>query len=179
MTHLNRKLYRASPFVVTLLLAVMVGCDAMEIADETDSTSIEIRSTADGALLGTVKVMDTEDGAVFTPALTGLTTGQHGFHVHEKPDCGNAGKDAGGHFDPMNTGRHEGPYGNGHLGDLPLLIVNEAGAATGAILAPRVNVSDLDGRSLMVHGGGDNYSDIPAALGGGGARVACGVVPAL
>jgi len=31
----------------------------------------------------------------------------------------------------------------------------------------------------MVHAGGDNYSDTPAALGGGGARMACGVVPAL
>ena len=27
----------------------------------------------------------------------------------------------------------------------------------------------------MIHAGGDNYSDHPEALGGGGARVACGV----
>ena len=27
---------------------------------------------------------------------------------------------AGGQFDPLNTGDHEGPYGDGHLGDLPL-----------------------------------------------------------
>jgi Cu-Zn family superoxide dismutase len=31
----------------------------------------------------------------------------------------------------------------------------------------------------MIHAGGDNYSDEPAPLGGGGARVACGVVPML
>jgi Cu-Zn family superoxide dismutase len=29
----------------------------------------------------------------------------------------------------------------------------------------------------MVHAGGDNHSDHPAMLGGGGARMACGVVP--
>jgi Cu-Zn family superoxide dismutase len=29
----------------------------------------------------------------------------------------------------------------------------------------------------MLHAGGDNYADQPAALGGGGARMACGVVP--
>ena len=179
MTHLNRKLYRALPFAVALLLTVMVGCDAMETADETDSTSIEIRSTADGTFMGTIDADDTDQGAVFTPALTGLTPGQHGFHVHENPDCGNAGANAGGHYDPMNTGRHEGPYGNGHLGDLPVLFVDAAGAAVGAVLAPRVRVSDLDGRSLIIHAGGDNYSDTPAASGGGGARVACGVVPAL
>jgi len=28
----------------------------------------------------------------------------------------------------------------------------------------------------MIHAGGDNYSDEPAKLGGGGARMACGVV---
>ena len=28
----------------------------------------------------------------------------------------------------------------------------------------------------MVHIGGDNHHDHPAALGGGGARVACGVI---
>ena len=27
-----------------------------------------------------------------------------------------------------------------------------------------------------VHAGGDNYSDQPAPLGGGGARIACGVI---
>jgi Cu-Zn family superoxide dismutase len=42
-------------------------------------------------------------------------------------------------------------------------------------LAPRLKLSDLKGRALMVHMGGDNYSDKPQALGGGGARVACGV----
>ena len=89
-----------------------------------------------------------------------------------------AGQNAGGHYDPGNTGRHEGPYGNGHLGDLPVLAVNASGAATVPVLAPRVRVSDLLGRSLMVHAGGDNYSDIPAPGGGGGARFACGVVPA-
>ncbi len=26
---------------------------------------------------------------------------------------------AGGHYDPQHTGKHEGPLGAGHLGDLP------------------------------------------------------------
>ena len=114
------------------------------------------------------------NGARFTPNLSGLTPGEHGFHVHVNPSCGMAGQDAGGHYDPQNTGRHEGPNGNGHLGDLPTLSVNSSGAATTPVVAPRVQVTDLDGRSLMIHAGGDNYSDTPAPLGGGGARVACG-----
>lgn len=29
-----------------------------------------------------------------------------------------AGLTAGGHLDPAHTGKHEGPWGNGHLGEL-------------------------------------------------------------
>ena len=83
---------------------------------------------------------------------------------------------AGGHYDPAGTGKHEGPYGNGHLGDLPALYVAADGKATLPVLAPRLKVADIKGRSLMIHAGGDNYSDAPAPLAGGDARVACGVV---
>jgi Cu-Zn family superoxide dismutase len=48
---------------------------------------------------------------------------------------------------------------------------------SGTAVAPRIkDVSALKGRALMIHAGGDNYSDAPAPLGGGGARLACGVV---
>lgn len=142
-----------------------------------------------GQSLGTVTATDNKYGLLLTPALSGLTPGVHGFHVHQNPDCGPAEKDgkkvaglaAGGHYDPENTGVHKGPYDDsGHLGDLPPLYVHAqgevAGTATTPILAPRLKVADLKGRSLMIHQGGDNFSDSPKPLGGGGARVACGVV---
>jgi Cu-Zn family superoxide dismutase len=83
---------------------------------------------------------------------------------------------AGGHYDPAGAGRHAGPYENGHLGDLPALYVDANGKANNPVLAPRLKLSDLKGRSLMIHAGGDNYSDNPKKLGGGGARMACGVL---
>jgi len=43
------------------------------------------------------------------------------------------------------------------------------------VLAPRLKMTDVKGHALMVHAGGDNYSDNPEKLGGGGARIACGV----
>ncbi len=84
---------------------------------------------------------------------------------------------AGGHYDPDNTGVHKGPYGNGHLGDLPALFVDQSGRANHPVLAPRVLIKDLKGRALIIHAGGTNYSDRPQKLGGGGARIACGIVP--
>jgi len=45
------------------------------------------------------------------------------------------------------------------------------------VLAPRLKrLEELKGHALMVHAGGDNYADQPKPLGGGGARVACGVI---
>jgi Cu-Zn family superoxide dismutase len=41
------------------------------------------------------------------------------------------------------------------------------------VVAPHLKVDDLQGHSIMIHMGGDNYSDQPAPLGGGGARIAC------
>ena len=38
------------------------------------------------------------------------------------------------------------------------------------------DVSALRGKSVVIHAGGDNYSDQPQPLGGGGARIACGVI---
>jgi Cu-Zn family superoxide dismutase len=37
-------------------------------------------------------------------------------------------------------------------------------------------VEQIRGRSIMIHAGGDDYSDAPAPLGGGGARIACGAI---
>ena len=87
-----------------------------------------------------------------------------------------AGLAAGGHYDPLNTKQH-GPWGEGHLGDLPALYADVKGGVGQAQLAPRLKLSDVLGRSLVIHEKGDNYSDKPLPLGGGGARIACGVIP--
>lgn len=137
-----------------------------------------------GSSAGEVTVTESEYGLVFTPSLEGLSPGVHGFHVHQNPSCEPAEKDgkvvaalgAGGHYDPEGTGAHDTPWGDGHLGDLPPLYVAEDGSSSQPVLAPRLKMSDLSGRALMIHAGGDNHSDHPAALGGGGARVSCGVI---
>ncbi|UCF94645.1 MAG: superoxide dismutase family protein [Desulfobacterales bacterium] len=136
-----------------------------------------------GEAIGTVTASSSPYGTILTPDLSGLTQGLHGFHVHENPNCGPKEKAgeivpalaAGGHYDPAGTRKHAGPYGDGHLGDLPAIYFDANGKATHPLLAPRIKISDLKGRSLMIHAGGDNYSDLPEKLGGGGARVACGV----
>lgn len=138
----------------------------------------------EGSVLGYIRIVETPYGLVFYPDLQGLPAGLHGFHVHEKPTCTAAEKDgviipalaAGGHLDPEGVKRHGEPWGDGHLGDLPPLYVAADGTAVNPVLAPRLKLVDVLNRSIMIHAGGDNHSDHPMPLGGGGARVACGVI---
>lgn len=134
--------------------------------------------------IGNVTISESPHGLVFSPSLEGLPAGVHGFHVHENPSCGPKDKDgkpvaalaAGGHYDPAASKHHGAPWGDGHLGDLPGLVVNYSGKADYAVLAPRLKLQDVKSRALIIHAAGDNYSDLPAPLGGGGARIACGII---
>jgi Cu-Zn family superoxide dismutase len=170
--------------VVTLAAATIVtGASAVYAASET-ITMNAIDANGVGKEIGTLVLSDTQTGLQITPQLVGLPPGDHGFHAHVNPNCGPgpgpngqpaAGMAAGGHYDPANTGKHLGPSGDGHKGDMPVLTVDASGKATEAMVVPHLTVADVKGRSIMIHAGGDNYSDQPAPLGGGGARIACGV----
>lgn len=173
-------------------LSILAGCVLLgalpAFAAEKTITINAISASGVGQQIGTVTAKDTPQGLMLTPQLSNLAPpGPHGFHVHEKPDCGPgpgannqpaAGMGAGGHLDPKKSGRHHGPHrtAGGHLGDLPPLVVDDSGKATLPVIAPRLKVKDLTGHALMIHAGGDNYADQPAPLGGGAGRVACGVV---
>ena len=162
---------RRRTLAVTIAAVVLAGSAAAQ-------NTVDIFDTATGTeRLGTITLQEEAGGGVrFTPDLGDiLPAGDHGFHAHANPDCGSGGQAAGGHYDPANRGAHEGPEGNGHLGDLPRL-TSDGGRVTTAVVAPRLALSDLYGRALVIHEGGDNYSDSPEPLGGGGARLACGVV---
>jgi len=163
-------------------LALALPCAAL--ADST-ATMNAIDEKGVGASLGTVTITQASGGGItLAPNLQGLPAGRHGFHVHENGNCGAMEKDgkmepgtaAGGHLDMKKTGKHEGPEGQGHEGDLPPLIVGFDGKATTAVTTKRLTLADLQGKALVIHEGGDNYADQPKPLGGGGKRIACGVV---
>ena len=169
------------------LIGVVVGGLSAGVvhAESRDVTIRAIDAGGVGKPVGEIIASDGNSGLLLNVRLRGIPPGQHGFHVHENGDCGpkvkgskpGAGLAAGGHYDPNKSGKHAGPKGQGHLGDLPLLRADQEGSVNTEVVAPRLTVADLRGRALMIHAGGDNYADQPKPLGGGGARIACGVVP--
>jgi len=174
---------RKTSFLFLSLLAVSASAPVAFAADPTVNI-YALTDTGVGDPIGTITLKDSSAGLVLTPKLMKLAPGQHGIHVHALPDCRAVEKDgksvaglaAGGHFDPDQTTKHLGPAGNGHKGDLPFLTVDDKGNATQALTAPHLTLADLKGHAIVIHEGGDNYSDDPKPLGGGGARIACGVV---
>lgn len=170
-----------------LMLAAVIS--GLSLSAHAQSLSIEVNQVSATGIeqaLGHVEVTSSPYGLVFTPNLKGLAPGVHGFHIHTNPSCDSAEKEgkaspaeaAGGHWDPKQAGKHSTPWDDqGHLGDLPALFVLEDGSASQPVLAPRLkDLEQIKGRALMLHAGSDNHSDHPLPLGGGGARIACGVI---
>lgn len=167
-----------------VLIASLVLSPRPALAGTVLVEMVAINSSGSGDPIGVITAKDTDQGLELFPELSGLPPGEHGFHLHSNPSCDAstnadgvaiAGLAAGGHWDPEDTGEHLGPFGNGHRGDLSRLIVASDGTTPTSVVAPRLRTDDLSHKVLIVHAGGDTYSDTPP-LGGGGARIACGII---
>lgn len=165
---------------------MFTGCASTSTSTGLNAKTVTVNAvTAQGIgqSIGQINLVDSPAGLVIHTNLTQLPPGPHGFHIHEKGSCAPAEKDgkvgaalaAGGHFNPKAAPNHGTPL-TGHLGDLPILQVQTDGTAKVNLIAPRLKLADVQGLAIMVHAGGDNYSDDPKPLGGGGDRIACGVI---
>lgn len=69
-----------------LFLSTVLACVPVTAAD-ISVTMQAAGPTGAGATLGVVRIEQSPHGLVLRPALTGLASGMHGFHVHEHPSC--------------------------------------------------------------------------------------------
>ena len=129
---------------------------------------------------GTVTFVALEHGVRVAGEVRGLVPGsEHGFHIHEKGDCGNNGEAAGGHFNP--AGGTHGKYGTpgSHAGELPSLVADSGGVARFQVDAHSISLTDgaannVIGRALVVHRDRDDLTTQPS--GNSGPRIACVVI---
>lgn len=139
-----------------------------------------------GQRIGWAKFTEDAAGRVHVNVkVSGLTPGLHGTHIHNVGDCTQPGFGTFGHFNPTAQvhGSHTKHETSGHhAGDLPNLHVTESAAGSLNVtsahftLAAEATTSlfDIDGSSIMIHAGTDDYATQPT--GASGARVACGVI---
>jgi Cu-Zn family superoxide dismutase len=182
----HARMMKIAAIALGALVAAAAGSAAAAKAPKPVKVQINfIDATGIGKPAGTITIKETAEGLELDTKLKGLPPGEHGFHLHENGSCAvaekegkpAAGQAAGGHFDPDATKAHKGPGGGGHAGDLPKLEVTDKGVAKAKLKVAGLKLEDVMGRALMIHEGGDNYADDPKPLGGGGSRIACGVIP--
>jgi len=128
--------------------------------------------TAAPTLSGAVQFCQMDRGVLVTAHVSGLPreneSGFFALHIHEGTSC------AGNGFDQTLT--HYDPTGAphpGHAGDLPPLLSN-GGEAYLSVLTDRFRLSDVVGRTVVIHSGPDDFSSQPA--GNAGSKIACGVI---
>ena len=136
-------------------------------------------STSGSTAKGTVHFQNAgEDGVEVVVDLTGVPPGVHGFHVHDKGDCGNNAQNAGGHFNPNEmvhgapdaVSHHAGDFGNVTADDKSEV---HARFTTHAI-SINMGTNAVAGHAVVLHGNPDDLVSQPA--GNAGPRIGCGVV---
>src|SRR6266566_5605154 len=104
-------------FIIVATGLLVVGCASSRLP----SSMATLQPSSGQTAKGTVHLSDAGEGNVDVQVdLTGVPPGTHGFHFHEKGDCGNNGQNAGGHFNPTGmihgapdaVSHHAGDFGN-------------------------------------------------------------------
>ena len=139
--------------------------------------SAQLAPTSGSTAQGTVVFTQLADGSVDVRAyLSGVPAGDHGFHVHEKGDCGDNGNAAGGHFNP--TAAQHGAANAGHAGDFGNVTADAKGAASTRFTTRSITVApganSAVGKAVILHANADDLKSQPTGNAGG--RIACGVV---
>lgn len=130
---------------------------------------------------GKINFYQTRIGVVLTAEVEGLPQGAgicdnniFGFHIHQGTSC------TGNSEDPFaNSMKHYNPNNcphPAHAGDLPPLFGNN-GYAYMSVLTNRFTVSEIIGRTVIIHLSPDDFTTQPS--GNSGAKIACGRIISL
>jgi superoxide dismutase, Cu-Zn family len=129
---------------------------------------------------GSVSFTPLANGTLLVQArITGLKpNAEHGFHVHEVPDCSGDGAKTGAHFNPDGHPHNHPAQGARHAGAFFNLKTDANGVGTLRQEADTVTLGSgkysIVGKPVIVHRDGDDYRSQP--LGNAGPRIACGLI---
>lgn len=132
-------------------------------------------------LKGQIKFTEEKGGVVVLGEVWNAPPGKHGFHIHEKGDCSDGGKAAGGHFNPSGNPHGFAPKDfplHCHPGDMGNFDVDTDGHGTFKLHMPELGIAgraryNIIGRSVIFH---ENADDFSQPTGNAGGRIACGII---
>lgn len=134
----------------------------------------------DSPVVGSVSFMETETGLQVEASVADVPPGKHGFHIHEKGDCGDEGKAAGGHFNPHNVDHGFMPKDgaeHAHSGDMGNIEVGADGTGKISVFLPDVYLvgkePSVAGLSVILH---EKEDDFGQPTGNAGGRIGCGII---
>ncbi|HUR44410.1 MAG TPA: superoxide dismutase family protein [Candidatus Saccharimonadales bacterium] len=149
-------------------------------ANATVAAVAELNPTQGSNARGKVSFSQVGNGIRVVADVSGLTPGNHGFHIHEKGDCSAPdGSSAGGHFNPYGMPHAAMDADQRHVGDFGNIVADRSGNAHADFIDVRISFSGLAnivGRGVIIHANPDDLVSQPA--GNAGPRAACGVIQA-
>src|SRR6185503_13073661 len=99
--------------------AAVLAVGAIATAAFSASAAATLAPSSGSTVAGTVTFTAAKDGLQVTADISGLTPGEHGFHLHEKGDCSAAdATSAGDHWNPTKQAHGAPGAAAHHAGDL-------------------------------------------------------------
>lgn len=172
-------------FAMPLAAGLVVAAAALQSVarqDHAEAPPVEhavaiLHPTEGSAVKGEVTFTKASGGLRVEARITGLTPGEHGFHIHEFGDASSPkGLSAGGHFNPRKA-EHAGPGMKRHIGDLGNIEADAKGVAVYDKVDSQLMLhgeTSILGRGLVVHEKADDLKTQPTGNAGG--RLAVGVI---
>jgi Cu-Zn family superoxide dismutase len=144
----------------------------------------QIAGTAEGSTVtGKAVLTEENSGLKVDVRVEGVPPGNHGFHIHEKGECGDSGKAAGGHYNPDGTMHgfvaRDG-FEHAHAGDFGNIEVGEDGTGTLSFFMPGLTLTgeqhNVAGKAVILH---EKEDDFGQPTGNAGGRIGCGKIELL
>ena len=164
--------------VVLAAVSVLLAASCASMTKGPTATA-SLASTSGSSASGTVSFTQVGDDQIEVKVqLAGVPQGVHGFHIHEKGDCGDNGNAAGGHFNPSGEPHADPGAAAHHAGDFGNVTAAPDGTVSATFITRSITLGSAAnsavGRAVILHANPDDLTTQPT--GNAGARIACGVV---
>jgi len=161
-----------------LLLLCLASVDGYPSSTPRAFCKVEKGTVSDSDVSGFITITKSPDGgSKFSGSLYGLTTGLHGFHIHEKGSLNDNCKAAGGHLNPGGNNHGARDASERHMGDLGNVETRDDGTTVVNIEDGVAKFDDIIGKAIVIHAGEDDLGlggdEGSLKTGNAGDRVGC------